>query len=430
MAVMLLAAVLTTLILGSTLQDDVPFSEKFVKARVNTIAPAIKSALMVGVIVGIHALIYEERVLVFGLGAILLGAIVALWNDGIRAVLKLNKTVRTIGIVMAVALIAALVGIYYSVIGNYMVSTIVDNTFDSLPEGYYTASEVAAKVRVGGDHLVIHSGSQGLSMRTCFYTDEGLAVAAAHGFDLGEGGYRMQLNGQFTLRAQVTEVTPSGIVLNGLVPPEESSHLGFALPSEITLGEEATLLHADEDIQVLLLGYHEAKGDQVLVVKQLDGASPIGPGFSGSPIVQNDKLIGFLSMAIKPNIMYRGPRIGFARLATEVYLETIGSRAPLPDTYDPEHWAIRLDGAYASMHAARLNDIFTRDRLAFVKQLAGLPQEQRKLVGTYLAGHYADSLAWASAWEETEKLLATPDLSALERETIMEVLEELRQVGP
>lgn len=326
-AVMFISSVLVATMLVNMLSKSAPFSEQYIHAQTNVMGPSFAAMGIVAIIAGIHALIVDHRALVLLLGVVLLGIVIALWNDRINSVLRSNGFALTAVVLLSVVLVSTLIGVYYHRVGNAVVNLIVDNVADTLPEAFYQT--VDATVLVGGDLLTIYTGG-GPQMRTCFYTDEGLTVAAAHPADITPGRYNMQINDEDRVRAELLSVGPGGVVVSGLVPPTNSSTMRFASPSEIAIGEEATLLHSQGNIQVLLLGYQEVEGKQMIVLHQLGGTLHIAAGFSGSPIVQNDKIVGFLAMAIKPGFRYKGPRVGFARLATEIYLETIGCMEPAP----------------------------------------------------------------------------------------------------
>lgn len=327
--VMFISSVLVATILVNMLSKRAPFSEQYIHAQTNVMGPSFAVMGIVAIIAGVHALIVGHHAVVLLLGVVLLGIVIALWNDRINSVLRSNGLALTAVVVLSVVLVTTLVGVYYQRVGIAAVDFIVENAADTLPEAFYQT--VDATVLVGGDLLTIYNGGARPQMRTCFYTDDGLTVAASHTMDITPGTYYMQINDARSLRvpAELLSVGSGGVVVSGLVPPANSSTFGFSNPSDIAIGEEATLLHSEGNIQVLILGYQEIHDEQMIVLHQLDGVLQIAPGFSGSPIVQNDKIVGFLAMAIKPGFRYKGPKVGFARLATEIYLETIGSMEPV-----------------------------------------------------------------------------------------------------
>lgn len=324
--VILLSAIFIAVLLANMFKEKMPFSEKFVQAQAGTAWPTFVAMILVGVIAGIHVLIFEHRWLVLGLGLALLGALTILWQDGIRVAFGRNRMALVVVSIMTLVLIGTLTGIYYHRVGNAVVATIISGTLQTLPDGF--AQRVDASVRVGGDNLIIYTMPKNISMRTCFYTDEALTVAAAHSFDMEPAQYRMQVNNGLSVRAELLSVGSGGVVVSGISPPTDSPILEIACPSEIIISTDAILVHSDGDIPVMLLGYQFVDEHLALVLHPTDENTYIGPGFSGSPIVQNDRLIGFLAAVIKPGFRYKGPRIGFARLAIEVYMETIGSTLP------------------------------------------------------------------------------------------------------
>lgn len=90
--------------------------------------------------------------------------------------------------------------------------------------------------------------------------------------------------------------------------------------NQIKIGETATLLSDGRCIEVELLGYylHPKYDQQQLIIKIKDKGLSVGPGSSGSPIIQNDVLIGFLvgPVGVEPTSVLK------AALASEVYVQT------------------------------------------------------------------------------------------------------------
>ncbi|MBS3985293.1 MAG: hypothetical protein KGZ66_06790 [Selenomonadales bacterium] len=65
--------------------------------------------------------------------------------------------------------------------------------------------------------------------------------------------------------------------------------------ADIVVGEVATVLPgAAGPFTVRVVGYMQFRGEQLLLVSPLHAKDRIEPGMSGSPIVQNGKLIGVL----------------------------------------------------------------------------------------------------------------------------------------
>jgi hypothetical protein len=314
--IMFLGAILNVLFVGGTLKLEYPFAEKFSKGNAGTSLVAI---FIAGLLAGVHAvvLLIGSRMLLLGLLGGLLVAVLTLWNGWGR-----GKTARVGAVVAALLLVILFLSSNSQQMGNFIANRLTTNLIASLPGGY--AQSVEASVRLGGDHLIIYRESGMIIATTCFYTEGGLTIAAAHSISLAPGEYRMQVNRGRSVAGELLSDSPDGIAIAGLTIPEEAPLLPLASPSDIALGEKALLIHSDGNIEVTVLGYQrKTRGRYSLVLQALDDEADIGPGYSGSPVIQDDRIIAFVFGAIKPSVRYSGARIAFARLATEVYLGTV-----------------------------------------------------------------------------------------------------------
>ncbi len=222
--------------------------------------------------------------------------------------------------------------------------------------------EVAApeqQVTLGGQRLYYDLDSQALLGTVGFSPSDGVLVVLAHaaeplavgqqvGLVISQAGTSIDCQAQVLSNDQVGVVMglPEGVRLNGELVPIGGTE-------DIRVGEEA-LVYTDfrETFAVVVDGFFEFQDHQVIVLTPVDPAHKIVSGMSGSPVVQNGKLIGMLALRVQ------APRqtenYGLARLAAEIYAGTAdhfdwdsASSGLIP--YDPDrHWsAVLTEAAHA-----------------------------------------------------------------------------------
>lgn len=190
-----------------------------------------------------------------------------------------------------------------------------------------TVPSVDASVVPGGESLNVHPpGKSGGTLTVCFY-ENGYAVAAAHPCDFpDDSGWALCVDclSQEMVEGTPTFVadTPVGIVISGMkCPTEGRAKLPLAAPDEIEVGQTAQVLSADlGDGEVEVLGFTERKEGQFLVFRPASSSMSLGPGSSGTPLVQNGKIIGFIAGRLALDFSSR--KLGLARLAPDVYAGT------------------------------------------------------------------------------------------------------------
>lgn len=179
-------------------------------------------------------------------------------------------------------------------------------------------AEVDASVIPGGDRLEICTPGGHMLVRICYYRSDGRAAAAAHRSSMELGDYRIGDGEGFHLPdlVSVIENTDHGLVVEGYPPtPPDRSPLPIANAAEIEVGASAMVLQGEEPpIGVEVKGYEIRNGKQMLVLIPVVPDPRLGPGCSGSPVVQDGKIIGF----IHSGVMIKNP-VSYARLAADIY---------------------------------------------------------------------------------------------------------------
>lgn len=179
------------------------------------------------------------------------------------------------------------------------------------------------EVTLGGESIYVFGEFEAT---VCFYVGNEIAVIASHycsGIEAGEV-YQVQiyndvLEQRGSARVLANDDWGVALALQGI---DVSCFLRPRLPiagtAEICIGGSA-MLHSTQrgSFPVTVFGYRRAPGAQHLVVRALSKAHPIEPGMSGSPLVQDGKLIGFISGSY--TIATRPPSVGLARTAADVY---------------------------------------------------------------------------------------------------------------
>lgn len=200
------------------------------------------------------------------------------------------------------------------------------------PQPLHPVPEIQANVYLGGDRVMLSAPQTNpVIMTVCFYIRPDRAVLAAH--------YVKNFSEQQTARAMFTHMRDPGYTVDVLannawglaiagVPEDVSQREAFPIArvEEIEVGSEATL-HSmvGGTFNVMVEGFRQWRGQQVLLIAPLDPSYSIEKGMSGSPIVQNGKIIGFASSRIA--IPFQGITRGHAAIAADVYyhlLEHLG----------------------------------------------------------------------------------------------------------
>lgn|GEM_PF-1410326 len=185
-----------------------------------------------------------------------------------------------------------------------------------LPE--VAVPEVAASVVPGGDVFATRvSTQQSMKATVCFYKN-GVAVVAAHECGLRPG----VLHADTTLNYRkieeqllLLEDTPWGFAVKPIEPPVGRQELPIGNAADVSVGEPATcLLSENESFDVEIEGWSVRDGRPYLVVSSLH---EITKGMSGVPVVQNGRIIGFLSATWPFSL--RSPYVGYASPAASVY---------------------------------------------------------------------------------------------------------------
>ena len=159
----------------------------------------------------------------------------------------------------------------------------------------------------------------------CFYMPEGgPCVVAAHscGREAGDtpdiSPTSEALVSNPSRPAAVLADCDHGVAFSGLKCPDpDRKVLPLAGAGDVKVGEEAVICTLSKrDIPVKVIGFCMMKDNHFLVLEFLDDEAGVGPGMSGGPIIQDEKIIAFLHSVTR---FHRGPRFVMARPALEVY---------------------------------------------------------------------------------------------------------------
>lgn len=252
---------------------------------------------------------------------------------------------------------------------------------DAALSPYWEVQAPEREVRLGGQRVYFRATS---TLATAsFYPGNGTMVAVAHaGRQLTVGeitGVNLTDRDNFIFcNVKVLVNSDQGVTLGmpkGTRIDSELVRLGGT--ADISVGEVATV-HSGitGPFKVRVVGYMQLRGDQLLVVSPLNAKDTIQLGMSGSPIVQNGKLIGVLFA--RSRLPFVAGRYGKARLAADVYRATVGvvewdaaasDLGPIaPNTIDPTEEQVRV----AHRHIAAKHDI-DLDRHTVVTGISPLP---------------------------------------------------------
>jgi hypothetical protein len=257
---------------------------------------------------GIYVLVCLALILAAGTRAPRLSLIAFCLSLGCTAFFALKRRLIFIGvIILAQCVSLALNG------AEFILSDVSGSPEVPLPE-------VSVSVVPGGDLFHTRISPERCSEATvCFYRD-GVAVVAAHscGFSPGVLEPHTLLNDEPVEGVvNLIEDTQWGFAVSPLRPPVERQEMPLANAHEVLVGERATcLVPGSEPFDVEVAGWTMRLDQPYLVIK-----SPrrIAKGMSGSPVLQNGRIIGFLA-ATWP-FTGRPPHIAFVSPAPAVYTE-------------------------------------------------------------------------------------------------------------
>lgn len=197
---------------------------------------------------------------------------------------------------------------------------------DAAASPFWEVEPPKQQVVLGGQKVFFRA--QSLIGTASFYPGDGTMVAMAHACETLSVGQLVGLNitdrsNVISCQAKVLVNAEQGIVV-GL--PEDVIVKGESIPlggtMDVSVGEEAVVhsMHGGGTITVRIDGYRMEDGFQQLVVTPVDSADAIIGGMSGSPLVQNGKLIGLVYSRV--SVPFQRSNFGMARLAADVYQAT------------------------------------------------------------------------------------------------------------
>ncbi len=226
-----------------------------------------------------------------------------------------------------IAFLLAIVVCTYAVGGDLIAYEIVSETpLQQLPE-------LDVSVIPGGELLqwsvAVEQGSRSVvktsKVIVCFYMPgDGPCVVAAHpcGREAGDtpdiSPNSEALVSGSSRPASVLADCEHGVVFAGLrCPDPDRKALPLAGAEDVKVGEEAVICTLSKgDIPVKVMGFSMMNDAHLLVLQRFDKDAEVGAGMSGSPVIQDGKIIAFLHSVTR---FHRGPRFVMARPALEVY---------------------------------------------------------------------------------------------------------------
>lgn len=206
---------------------------------------------------------------------------------------------------------------------------VVSQTVSETP--FREVSETDVSVVLGGDALHLYftvqeelrTVAKEMRVTVCFYVPgSDTCVAAAHSMGLEAGQtYNISIAGETGVlvslpATMVLADCEYGMVFAGTsCPDSDRRKYVLAGVQDVRVGEEVVVRNKTMgDVTVKVLGFSMVEDDQFLMLECVTGE--LGPGTSGSPIIQDGKIIGFLHGILK---FPTGPVLIRSRPALEVY---------------------------------------------------------------------------------------------------------------
>lgn len=213
--------------------------------------------------------------------------------------------------------------LYYAAIPFFLQQTVS-------PVALAEVKAIPEPVILGGERFTIHQHFAdecvGLQLVSCFRLAPNLLVAAAHDVDIPLGVYDFRFDvadNALWDAAEVIKVTQAGIVLRlqeGASAGNPQWQLGGT--ADIAVAELAQVHIGSNKYPVYVEGFAILKDVQYLVLSHTGLEHVLQKGSSGSPVTQNDRIIGFVAGGFSKGT--RGLPLVLARLAPEVYHLTMG----------------------------------------------------------------------------------------------------------
>jgi len=175
---------------------------------------------------------------------------------------------------------------------------------------------VSAQVYLGGERLVVipmkENSTAQYGSRACFHTETGYTLATAHGVSYDSGKVLVRLADSPRVKTEYATIACNdfGVVFPTLREPI-GELLAIANVEEIELAAAEVHQIGNTPIELEVRGYYQSGPVTFLI---LWGEDPCIPGYSGSPIVQDGKLIGSVYGYLKVS-----NHIWLARLAVDLY---------------------------------------------------------------------------------------------------------------
>lgn len=210
------------------------------------------------------------------------------------------------------------------------ISRIVDVTirsnFTEEPAQHWTTPDIL--VGLGGQQIVFYEDD--IDYRTltratvCYWLDNSTALVAAHYIPVLAGKDTVPI--MVVSKEQIEPLTAeimfnnnSGVALK--MPTELWPASGFypiAATSEIVVGAEAQIISSyGGSFPVHITGFYNYAEQDMVVIERISGADNFVGGMSGSPIVQNGKIVAFMSGTFR-----KRERFAVCNIAAEVYSHT------------------------------------------------------------------------------------------------------------
>lgn len=246
---------------------------------------------------------------------------------GGTAILPRTKTQRVVGVFICCAL---LIFSLSSSVGTMMIKDIADE-----PSQHWLAPN--AQVRLGGQTItfdLVDSTREGYHILTaCYWLDNSTTLIAAHKmkkFTPGEA-LAIQVTGDGYIENFETEVifnNDDGLALgltSEFIPPADL--YSIAASKEIIVGAEAEIISQyGGSFPVIVKGFFALRGRDEIAIEIVNDEDDLIGGMSGSPVVQNGKIIGFMRGGFKS-----ARRIGLCKIAAKIY----ANAADLMQEYTP-----------------------------------------------------------------------------------------------
>ena len=216
--------------------------------------------------------------------------------------------------------------------GMLMIGDIILNNLAAAPTHHWEAP--AELVGLGGQQITLYAPEKATTFTVCYWLENGALLAAAHNLSgFVPAGVPVHLGPPApeaeSVSAKVLANSDDGLALglpSDYAPPTTPCPIGAT--TDLIADTEAEIISdRGGSFPVIIRGFLNLSNQSIMLIESLNAYDIFIPGMSGSPVVQDGKIIGFMVGSFRGN-----KNVAFCRLAAELYASNLAAM----QEYDPD----------------------------------------------------------------------------------------------